>query len=64
MVLTPMVIGVNSTFNVDDLTLCHGHDIDGDTEEQTIALPFNLPPVDEIVDMLDDQIVSTHQGGF
>ena len=60
----PTDSGVSSTFNVEDLTLYRGHDNDGETEEQTIALPSNLPPVDEIVDVLDDQIVSTRQGGF
>ena len=37
---------------------------DGDTEEQNISLPVNLPPTNEIVDVLDDHIVSTRQGGF
>ena len=60
----PSDFDVSSTFNVEDLTLCRGHDTDGDTEEQTIALPSNLPLVDEIVDVLDDQLVSTRQRGF
>ncbi|XXG77014.1 hypothetical protein AAC387_Pa08g1252 [Persea americana] len=60
----PSDAGDSSTFNVEDLTLYRGHDSDGDTEKQTIALPSNLPPIDEIVDVLDDQLVSTRQGGF
>ena len=32
--------------------------------EQTIALPSNLSHADKIVDVLDDQIVSSRQGGF
>ena len=55
----PSDAGVISTFNVEDLTLYRGHDNDGEIEEQTIAQPSNLPPVDEIVDVLDDQLVST-----
>eukprot|EP00268_Persea_americana_P047330 TRINITY_DN49237_c0_g1_i1.p1 TRINITY_DN49237_c0_g1~~TRINITY_DN49237_c0_g1_i1.p1 ORF type:complete len:106 (+),score=13.39 TRINITY_DN49237_c0_g1_i1:32-349(+) len=60
----PSNSGINSTFNVEDLKLYRGHDNDGDTKEQTIALRVNLPPTDEIVNVLNNQIVSTRQGGF
>ncbi|XXG53890.1 hypothetical protein AAC387_Pa03g1908 [Persea americana] len=60
----PSDSGVSSTFNVEDLMLYRGHDNDGETEEQATAIPSNLHPIDEIVDVLDDQLISTHQGGF
>ena len=60
----PSDASASSTFNVENITLYRGHDSDGDTEEQTIAQPSNLPPVDEIVNVLDDQLVSTRHGGF
>eukprot|EP00268_Persea_americana_P054384 TRINITY_DN6228_c0_g1_i16.p1 TRINITY_DN6228_c0_g1~~TRINITY_DN6228_c0_g1_i16.p1 ORF type:complete len:155 (+),score=25.94 TRINITY_DN6228_c0_g1_i16:634-1098(+) len=60
----PSDSGVSSTFNVEDLTPYRGHNNDGETEEQATALPSNLQPIDEIVDVLDDQLISTHQGGF
>ena len=64
MLNVPSDLGISSTYIVENLTLYRGHDTDGDTEEQTIALRSNLPPIDEIVDVLDDQIVSTCRGGF
>ena len=60
----PSDSGVSSTFSAEDLTLYRGHDTDGDTEKQIISLLYNLPLVDKIVDVLDDQLVSTRQGGF
>ena len=60
----PSDSSISSNVNVEDLTLYRGHDTEGDTEEHTFALPSNLPPIEESVDVLDDQIVSARQGGF
>lgn len=57
----PPDLSVNPTFNVEDLTLYHRHDNDEDYEEQAITLPANSPPANKIINVLDDQIVSTHR---
>ena len=41
--------GINPTFNVDDLTLYHGHDNEDDSDEQIITLPAAPPPPDKII---------------
>lgn len=42
------------------ISLYHGHDNKEDTEEQAITLPVVAPPpADQIIDVLDDKIVST-----
>ena len=47
------------------ISLYHGHDKEEDTEEQAITLPaIAPPPADQIIDVLDDKIVSTRQRGF
>ena len=64
----PPALGLNTTFNLEDLTLYKGHDHDCPSKEHEIQLPPSPPPssvlVDQIVDVLDNQIVSTRQGGF
>lgn len=60
----PAELGISSTFNVEYLTLYRGHHTDEGLEEHILSLPPNPPPTDQIVDALDDQLVSTHQGGF
>eukprot|EP00268_Persea_americana_P008249 TRINITY_DN13182_c0_g2_i3.p1 TRINITY_DN13182_c0_g2~~TRINITY_DN13182_c0_g2_i3.p1 ORF type:complete len:168 (+),score=11.42 TRINITY_DN13182_c0_g2_i3:2628-3131(+) len=50
------------TFNDAGLTLYRGHDNE-EFEKQVIALPA-APPEDKIIDVLDNQLVSTHQGRF
>lgn len=52
------------TFNVANLTLYCGPDNEEDSEEQAITLPTAPPLENQIIDVLDDQIVSTRQGGF
>ena len=46
------------------ISLYKGHDHDSPLEEHEIQLPPSPAPADQIVDVLDDQIVSTRQGGF
>ena len=41
-----------------------GMTIEEDSKEQAITLPAASPPENQIIDVLDDQIVSTRQGGF
>ena len=59
----PSNLGISPTFNVAGLTLYHGHDNDEESEEQAIALPA-APPANKIIDVLNDQLVFTHQEGF
>ena len=60
----PVELGISSTFNVEDLTLYRGHHIDEGLEEHILSQPPNPPPADQIVDVLDDQLVSTRREGF
>ncbi|XXG48777.1 hypothetical protein AAC387_Pa02g3133 [Persea americana] len=60
----PSDLDISPTFNVADLTLYHGHDNGEEYEKQVIALPIAPPPTDKIIDVLNDQLVSTQQGGF
>ena len=46
----PPDLGLNATFNVEDLTLYKGHDQDSPSEEHEIQLPA---PTDKTVDVLD-----------
>ena len=46
------------------ISLYHGHDNEEDTGEQAITLPHVPQPADRIIDVLNYQIGSTHQGGF
>ena len=59
----PSDLGISPTFNVTDLTFYRGYDNEEDSEEKIITLPDALPPKD-IIDVLDDQLVSTRRGGF
>ena len=49
-------------FNVEDLYIYHGHHNDV-SEELDLQLPPTLSPRPEIEYVLDDQLVSTRQGG-
>ena len=60
----PSDLVIGSTFNVAALTLYRGHNNEKDSEEQAITFPVVPPPTDKIIDVLDDQIVSTRQEGF
>ena len=60
----PANLGLNATFNVEDLTLYKAHDQDSLSKEHEIQLPPSPAPADKIVDVLNDQIVSTRQRGF
>ena len=60
----PAELGISSTFNVEDLTLYHGHHIDEGIEEYILSLPPTPPPSNQIVDVLDDQLVSTRREDF
>ena len=50
-------------FNVEDLYIYHGHHNDV-SEELDLQLPPTLSPRPEIEYVLDDQLVSTRQGGY
>ena len=45
------------------ISLYRGYDNEENYEEQAITLPV-APSANKIIDVLDDQIVSTRQGGF
>ena len=60
----PSDLGINLTINVASLTLYRGHDNDHDSGEQVIALPVGRPPANKIIDVIDNPLVSTRQGGF
>ena len=60
----PPDMNISSTFNVEDLTIYHGHYQDESFEEQDIRLPTVPIPREEIKDVYDDQIVSTKTGGY
>jgi len=47
-------MNISSTFNVEDLTIYHGHDQDETFEEQDLRLPLVLAPREEIEDVYDD----------
>ena len=57
-------LALHATFNVEDLTLYKRHDQDSPSEEQEIQPPPSPAPADQMIDVLNDQIVSTRQGGF
>ena len=45
-------------------SLYRGYDNNDKFEEQAIALPATTPPKGKIIDVRDDQLVSTRQGGL
>ncbi|XXG90317.1 hypothetical protein AAC387_Pa12g2112 [Persea americana] len=57
-------LGINSTFNVKDLTLYSGHHTDEGFKKHILSPPPTPPLSDQIADVLDDQLVSTRPGGF
>ena len=60
----PPDLGLNAIFNVEDLTLYKGHDHGSPSEEHEIQLPSSPAPANQVVDLFDDHVVSTRQGGF
>ena len=54
---------VSPTFNVEDLTLYHGHYEDESCEEQVMRLPPMQKIREENENVLDNQIVSTRLRG-
>lgn len=54
---------VSPTFNVEDLTLYHGHYEDERSEEQVMRLPPMQKIREENENVLDNQIVSTRLRG-
>ena len=58
----PPDMNISSTFNVEDLTIYHGHYHDESSEEQDIRLPIVPAPREEIEDVYDDHLVSTKTG--
>ena len=60
----PAELGISSTFNAENLTDYRGHHIDEGLEKHILSQLSNPTAADQIVDVLDDQIVYTRQGGF
>ncbi|KAL6313353.1 hypothetical protein AAG906_001063 [Vitis piasezkii] len=60
---TPSNLHFSPIFNVEDLYIYHGHHNDV-SEELDLQLPPTLSPRLEIEYVLDDQLVSTRQGGY
>ncbi|RVW76445.1 Transposon Tf2-12 polyprotein [Vitis vinifera] len=59
----PSNLHFSPIFNVEDLYIYHGHHNDV-SEELDLQLPPTLSPRPEIEYVLDDQLVSTRQGGY
>ncbi|RVW54072.1 Transposon Ty3-I Gag-Pol polyprotein [Vitis vinifera] len=59
----PSNLHFSPIFNVEDLHIYHGHHNDV-SEELDLQLPPTLSPRPEIEYVLDDQLVSTRQGGY
>ena len=59
----PLNLHFNQIFNVEDLYIYHGYHNDV-SEELDLQLPPTLSPRPEIEYVLDDQLVSTRQGGY
>eukprot|EP00268_Persea_americana_P063955 TRINITY_DN8359_c0_g2_i6.p2 TRINITY_DN8359_c0_g2~~TRINITY_DN8359_c0_g2_i6.p2 ORF type:complete len:115 (+),score=20.05 TRINITY_DN8359_c0_g2_i6:2170-2514(+) len=53
----PPDMHIISTFNVEDLTIYHGHYQNESFEEQAILLPMAPAPFKEIEDVFDDLLV-------
>ncbi|KAL6316891.1 hypothetical protein AAG906_023546 [Vitis piasezkii] len=62
-VRAPSNLHFSPIFNVEDLHIYHGHHNDV-SEELDLQLPPTLSPRPEIEYVLDDQLVSTRQGGY
>ena len=59
----PLDLHFSPIFNVEDLCIYHGHHNDV-SEELDLQSPPTLSPRLEIVYVLNDQLVSTRQGGY
>ena len=59
----PSDLHFSPIFNVEDLFISHGHH-NNVSEELDHQLPPTLSPHPEIEYVLDDQLVSTQQGGY
>jgi hypothetical protein len=60
----PPTLHISPIFNVEDLTLYTGHYEDNTLPDPILSVPKFVNPRDEIEVILDDQIVSTRQGGY
>jgi hypothetical protein len=60
----PPTLHISPIFNVEDLTLYTGHYEDNTLPDPILSVPKFVNPQDEIEVILDDQIVSTRQGGY
>ena len=60
----PPDMNISSTFNVEDLTIYHGHYQDESFAQKAILLPMVPTPQEEMEDVYDDRLVLTKTGGY